>query len=144
MTSSMISQKSRVTFFNKLADSEVKMKVMLVWETVRFQTFRDYHDLYLKGDMLLLADFFEKFRDMCLDSYSAAGMAWDSALNMTKINLELFIDEDKYTFIERSIRGGISQISKANNPCCDDYNPMKPITNLISTTYMDGQCRNHY
>ena len=40
-----------------------------------------------------------------------------------------------YTFIERSTRGGISQISKrrakANSPRCDDYNPMKPITYLI-------------
>ena len=142
---------SRVAFFNKLADSEVNMKdylhAKLVWETFGCQTFRDYHDLYLKGDVLLLADFFERFRDMCLDSYgidavhyySAPGMAWDAALKMTKVKLELFIDEDKYTFIERSIRGGISQISKrnakANNPRCDDYNPMKRITHLI---YLDA------
>ena len=65
---------------------------------------------------------------MCLDSYgidaahyySTPGMTWEAALKMTRVNLELFIDEDKYTFIERSIRGGISQISKrhakANNP----------------------------
>ena len=95
---------SRVAFFNKLADSEVQMNdylhAKLVWETIGCQAFRDYHDLYLKDDVLLLADFFVKFRDMCLDSYgidaahyySTPGMAWDSALKMTKVNLELFID----------------------------------------------------
>ena len=96
------------------------------------QSFREYNDLYLKGDVLLLADFFEKFRDMCLDSYgidaahyySAPLMAWDAVLKMTTVNLKLSIGEDKYTFIERPIRGSISQISKlhaiANNPRCDD------------------------
>ena len=93
---------SRTSFFNKLADSEVKMQnylhVKLVWETFGCQAFRDYHDLYLKVDVLLLTVYFEKFRNMYLDSYgidaahyySAPGMAWDAALQMVK--LQLFID----------------------------------------------------
>ena len=40
------------------------------------------------------------------------GMAWDAALKITKVRLDLFNNEEMYTFIERSIRGGISQISK--------------------------------
>ena len=87
--------------------------------------------------MLLLADFFEKFRDTCIDHYgldpchyfSVPGMAWDAALKMTRIELELLKDEKMYTFIEHSIRGGVSQIShrfaKANNKGCRDYDPMK-------------------
>ena len=43
------------------------------------------------------------------------------------------------TFIERSIRGGISQISKrfakANNKDCRDYDPLSPISHLI---YLDA------
>ena len=50
--------------------------------------------------VLLLADFFERFRDMCLGTYgidaahyySAPGMAWGAALKMTKVNIELFIN----------------------------------------------------
>ena len=56
-------------------------------------------------------------------------MAWDTALKMTKVMLELFTDEEMYSFIERSIRGGISQISKryakANHDDYPDYNPLK-------------------
>ena len=44
----------------------------------------EYHDFYLKSDILLLADIFEKFRKMCLKVYhldpvkliSAPGLAW--------------------------------------------------------------------
>ena len=66
-------------------------------------------------------------------------MAWDAALKMTGIKLELLSDESMYSFLERSIRGGVSQISKrfakANNPKCSNYNPSDPISWLI---YLDA------
>ena len=66
-------------------------------------------------------------------------MAWDAALKLTGVRLELLNNEEMYTFIERSIRGGISQISKrfakANNSRCKEYDPLKPITHLI---YLDA------
>ena len=33
------------------------------------KTMKDYHDLYLPCDVLLLADVFEKFRDFSLKNY---------------------------------------------------------------------------
>ena len=141
----------REAFFNKLEDKECSMEdylhAKLVWNTFDCKTFREYHDLYLKSDVLLLADLFEKFRRTCMDSYgldaahyySAPGMAWDAALKLTNVKLDLLDNEEMYTFIERSIRGGISQISKrfakANNRYCPDYNPLKPIMYLI---YLDA------
>ena len=60
----------------------------------------DYHDLYLKTDLLLLADVFEKFISKCLDYYgldpchyfSSPGLRWDAMLEMTRIELGLISD----------------------------------------------------
>ena len=51
-------------------------------------------------------------------------------LKMTGIELEKISDIDKYLFIEKSTRGGISYIAKryakANNKYMNDYNPEEP------------------
>ena len=73
----------------------------------------DYHDLYLKIGVLLLADVFEKFINGSLELYkldlsyyfSSPGLSWDEMLKMTEIKLELICDIDKYYFVERIKRG---------------------------------------
>jgi hypothetical protein len=58
---------------------------------------RDYHDLYLKSDVLLLVDVFENFRVICLENYkldpcwyfAAPGLAFDAALKTTQVELTL-------------------------------------------------------
>ena len=51
--------------------------------------------------------------------FSAPGLAWDAALKITKVLLELLSEADKLLMIESGIRGGIATIShrhaKANN-----------------------------
>ena len=96
-------------------------------------TVGDYHDLYLKTDLLLLADVFEKFIDTCLDYYgldschyfSSLGLSWDAMLKMTRIELDLISDIDMHLFIEKGVRGGIFYIakrhSKANNKYMECY-----------------------
>ena len=72
--------------------------------------------MYLQLDVLLLTDFFENFRKTCLDFYSLdrlhyytpLGLAWDAALCMSRIDLQLITDENMYNFVENNIRGGIS------------------------------------
>ena len=90
-------------------------------------TLSDYHDLYLKTDVLLLADVFEKFISTCLEYYglgpcrcfSSPGLSWDALPKMTGIELELILVIDKYLSIEKGMRKGISYIAKrygkANN-----------------------------
>ena len=100
----------------------------------------DYFDLYLKKDVLFMADVFEKFIDTCLKYYgldpchyfSSPGLSWDAMLKMTGVKLEKISDIDKYLFIEKGLRGGISYIAKryakANNKYMNDYDPKKPST----------------
>ena len=63
---------------------------------------KDYHDLYLKCDVLLLADVFVKFRNNSLKNYifcpshylNAPALRWDAMLNMIKVEVELISDPD--------------------------------------------------
>ena len=79
-----------------------------VWDTFNFNTFEDFHNHYLKKDVLLLADVFEKFIFTCLKYYdldpchyfSAPGLSWDAMLKMTGVTLEKINDPDKYMFFE--------------------------------------------
>ena len=106
----------------------------------------DYHNHYLKKDVLLLADVFEKFIDTCLKYYgldpchyfSSPGLSWDAMLKMTGVKLEKISDIDKYLFIEKGLGGGISYIakrySKANNKYMKEYDPKKQSTIML---YLD-------
>ena len=40
-----------------------------IWNEVNMKNMGDYYDHYLKKDVLLLADVFEKFIDTCLKFY---------------------------------------------------------------------------
>ena len=114
----------------------------------------DYHDLYLKTDVLLLADLFEKFINICLDYYgldpchyfSSPGLSWDAMLKMTAIELELISDIDMHLFIEQGMRGNISYIaksySKGNNKhmeCYDSIKESKYIAYLHANNLYGGQ-----
>ena len=59
-------------------------------------------------------------------------------LKMTDVKLEKISAVDKYLFIEKGSRGGISYIAKryakANNKYMNDYDPEKPSTFI---TYLD-------
>ena len=87
----------------------------------------DYHDHYLKKDVLLLADVFENIIDTCLKFYrldpchyySSPGLSWHAMLKMTSVRLEKVVYIGMYLFIEKELRGGSSYIPKiysnANN-----------------------------
>ena len=113
---------SKEDFYSKLFDEEISdedyQHAINVWITFNCHTLQDYHDLYLKTDVLLLADVFENFRKTCLKhyeldpchNYTAPGLAWDACLKETKQNLQLLKDYDVLIMFERGIRGGISHI----------------------------------
>ena len=89
-------------------------------EHFNLNNFEDFHNYYLKKDVLLLADSFEKFISTCLRYYdldpchyfSASGLSWDAMLKMTGITLSKISDPDKHMFFEQGMRGRVSYINK--------------------------------
>ena len=138
-------------FYSKLNDEEISdedyQHALNVFQTFNCKSIKDYHDLYLKSDVLLLADVFENFRKTCLKHYqldpahyyTSPGLAWDACLKTTKQELQLLDDYDMLMMFERGIRGGITHISKryaeANNKYMKTYDPEKPSTYI---QYLDA------
>ena len=139
-------------FYSQLNDKHISDKdydhAKNVWKAFGCETMRDYHDLYLKTDVLLLADVMTEFRKTCekaygldpLHYYTSPGLAWDAMLKYTEIELDLISDPNMYQMIEREgIRGGISSImkrhSKANHKYLKEYDPRKPSQYIM---YLDA------
>ena len=107
----------------------------------------DYHNFYLLGDMLLLANVFDNFRDVCLQhyglypahDYTFPGLSWQAALKMKDMKLDLFTDTDQHLFIEEGIRGGVVMIghwyTQAYIPCMENYDASKRNSNIM---YLDA------
>ena len=80
------------SFYSKLNLSEVSDQdydhAHKVWKDFGIRNLREYHDLYLRTDFILLANLFEAFRNVCLDNYgldpahfyTALGLAWEACL----------------------------------------------------------------
>ena len=98
---------------------------------------KDYHDLYLKCDAILLGDVFQKFRNRSLESLglchghylSALAINWDTILSMTRVELDLLSDVGINMFFEKGMRSDIFYIFKryikANKKHLTSYDPKK-------------------
>jgi hypothetical protein len=144
-------------FDNKLNKEECPKKdyshAQNIWNIFEIKNLGEYHDIYLKTDVLLLADIFEEFRKVCQKHYgldacnycTAPGLAWDASIKKYNKPIELMNNKqyDMYLTIEKGIRGGQSFIAnrhyKANNKYMKNYNPKKPSKNIL---YLD--CNNLY
>ena len=138
-------------FHNLLYNTDISDEDYLhakkIMNPFKLKNMREFHDLYLKTDVILLADVFENFRKVCKKNYgldpawyyTSPGLAWDAMLKMTGIELDLLSDPQMYLMIENGIRGGISTVSKrharANNKYMKNYNPKEKTKHII---YLDA------
>ncbi|KYN10461.1 hypothetical protein ALC57_17400, partial [Trachymyrmex cornetzi] len=137
----------RESFYSSLTGDTVSESdyahAVNVWQRFSIRTLGEYSDLYLKTDVLLLADIFENFSESCVASYgldpahyyTLPGFTWDAMLKHTRVRFELLTDIDIVMFIERGIRGSLSQCSgryaQANNKYMRSYDPSEPSTYLM-------------
>lgn len=122
----------KVDFNNDLTGEDISDKdyarAQAVWKETNCVKFEDYHNVYLLTDVSLLADVFETFRTLMMEKHgvdpahylTTPGMSWDAMLQLTGVELELMTEMDMQLFVEKGIRGGITQVSHrcavANNP----------------------------
>jgi len=142
--SSLPSQKQ---FYNSLNETDISeddyIHAQTVWNEFGINNLGEYSDLYLKTDVMLLTDVFGAFRASTLKTYgldpahyyTLPGYTWDAMLKRTKVKIELMTDIDMTMFVERGIRGGLSQCSKryakANNKYMPDFDETLPTKFLI-------------
>lgn len=142
---------AREQFYDDLNDRDISEEdyafAQKVWNTFDIHSLKEYTEIYLKTDVLLLADIFENFRDNCIKLYeldpahyfTLPGYSWDCMLKYTGVRIELLTNIDQLMFVERGLRGGISQCSKrnciANNKYMnEEYDSNKPSTYML---YLD-------
>ena len=117
-----------------------------VFKTFKLNNLGDYHDLYFQSDTLILADVFENFRKACIKTYeldpahfiSLPGLAWQTCLKKTGVELELLTDYDMLLMIEEVeyvtlyieyVRGeichAVHRYAKADNKYMKNYDKSK-------------------
>ena len=101
---------SKEKFYSSLTNRKISDKkyehVLNVWNKFEMKTMKNYHDLFLKSDVLLLANVFEKFRNnrlknhgLCPRHYlSPPDLSLDAILKVAKIKIELIPDRNMYVF----------------------------------------------
>lgn len=141
-------------FYSQLYEADIDEKdyqrAQQVFEEAKCENFGDYMHLYLKTDVLLLADVTEYFRDLCMEYYdldpchfmTSPGFSWVAMLKMTEAKIECFKDGqmDMLDMTKNGgMRGGISVVShryaKANNKYMKDYDPKVPSSHIL---YVDA------
>ncbi|XP_025405078.1 uncharacterized protein LOC112679477 [Sipha flava] len=132
---------SERSFYSTLTKTEIEESdfdhAKEVWDHFGCKTLGEYSDLYLKINVLLLADVFENFRDLCMKTYNldaahyftATGLSFDAMLKFTGQKIQLLDDYDMLLMFENGIRGGLVQASKryakANNVMTPGYDVSK-------------------
>ena len=109
-------------FFSKLKngypdDGEIQRTKEII-EIFNIKNGKELTELYLKSDVILLADVFEKFIKISVEEYginplycvSLPGYTWQCGMKYTDINLQTLQDKDMILLLENNIKGGISSI----------------------------------
>ncbi|KAL4123344.1 hypothetical protein QTP88_015541 [Uroleucon formosanum] len=111
-------------FYNSLKDEEISnddyTHAHKIWKRFNLKTLGEYSDLYLATDVCLLADVFENFRDLCMQTLkldashymTTPGFAFDCMLKHTNVQLERLKQYDFQLFLENGLRGGICHAVK--------------------------------
>ena len=103
---------------NKCPDDKEIDRTREIIKKFNIKNGKELTELYLKSDVILLADVFEKFIKISVEEYgisplycvSLPGYTWQCGMKYTDINLQTLQDKDMILLLENNIRGGISSV----------------------------------
>lgn len=110
-------------FYNNLTEKNISIEnynhALNVWNQFKIKNIKNYSELYLCIDVLLLSCVFENFRNVSIKNYmidpawyyTLPSYAFDVALLKTQVKLDLITDYDMHLMLEKGIRGGLAQCS---------------------------------
>ena len=143
---------SKDDFYSQLSEEGISVddyeRAKIIWKHFDIKNMGEYHDLYLKTDVLLLTDIFENFRDVCMKYYgldpayyyTLPNFAFDAMLKMTGVEIDLIYDQEMYEMIEAGLRGGMCMVStkkvEANNKYMGEEYDKKKESSYIN--YLDA------
>ena len=129
---------NKKTFYSKLylenITDEDYIHAQILFEEFQLKNLGEYHDLFVQGDTLTLADVFENFTNKSIELYELApahflsgpGLAWQACLKKTGVKSELLTSNDTLMMVEKGIRGrichAIHRYAKANYKYMKNYN----------------------
>jgi hypothetical protein len=95
-------------------------KALEVWRALKCSTFKDYHDAYLKSDVVLLADVVNNYREKCMKMFQLDPARFVSVQSMTMTNWLKFVgkpigvlsNNTMYEFFHSAIRGGMCSVGE--------------------------------
>ena len=109
-----------------------------MWEVAKCKTFKDYLEIYLLINTLLLAEIFDNFRTHSIDAYkldpsafvSAPSLSMASNLHLSGSEIELIRDSTFSAMLKNNLRGGFvclnTPYTKFNTPGTEGYDKNKP------------------
>ena len=122
----------RDSFFSVLRGSTITEKEWLhaeqVYRVFKCRNMEEYMELYLKTDVLLLAEVFGAFRQAIYEKFnldpahyiSLPQLSWDMCLSSTGCRLLIPSDPDMHLIPEVNIRGGLSFAGLRHAVCRND------------------------
>ena len=136
------------TFYNKLTNEALSddeyQRAIEIWKEFNCATMKDYMELYVTLDVLLIAAVFETYRQSTYAHFgleaahyvSCPGLCFDAMLRLTGVKLDTLSDTDMYLFFTKAIRGGMSgssvRYARANNQLMNDYDPSSQTSHILS------------
>lgn len=102
-------------FHSEMSDTSITddeySRTQNIWTAFK-ETFKDYDDLYLKTDALLLSNVFENFRDVSMVNYCldpahylmTPSSMWNACLKFMKVKLEPITDPEIFLLLESKMR----------------------------------------